>query len=147
MIVGAAISLCGLFLFWDWQNDKQQVAVLTWQLEQMKEDIAAAENMVEKVSFARTWYSGRYQTLDCLRELTLAFPQEGNIWATNLVLREDMRGIISGQSVNEADVLGILDKLKANDCFSNVKMLYMRSTGRDSQDIAFAIDFSFNNRN
>jgi len=147
MIVGVAISLCGMSLFWDWQNDKQQVAVLTGQLEQMKEDIAAAQNMVEKVSFARTWYSGRYQTLDCLRELTLAFPQEGNIWATNLVLREDMRGIISGQSVNEADVLGVLDKLKANDCFSNVKMLYMRGTGRDSQDIAFAIDFSFNNRN
>ncbi len=141
--VGMALILCGLFLFWDWQKDKEEVATLKMRLERMQEDIDAAQSVVQKVSFARSWYTGRPKVLDCLRELTLAFPVEGRIWVTSLAMREDMRGIISGKSLDEKSVLEVLDTLKGNGIFSDIQMLYMRDTGRSSQEVAFAINFIF----
>ncbi len=144
--VGMALILCGVFLFWDLQKDKEEVAALKMRLEQMQEDIEAAQSIVDKVSFARGWYSGRPKVLDCLRGLTLAFPTEGRIWATSLAMHEDKRGIISGKSLDEISVLEVLDTLKGNGIFSNVKMLYMRDAGRDSQEVSFAINFIFVDR-
>jgi hypothetical protein len=144
--VGIVFILCGLFLFWDWQQDKEEVATLKMRLERMGEDIDAAQSIVQKVSLARSWYSGRPKVLDCLRELTLAFPTEGRIWVTSLAMREDMRGIISGKSVDEKSVLEVLDTLKGNEVFSDVLMLYMRDTGRSSQEVSFAINFTFVDR-
>jgi len=140
------LLLYGFSMLWDWKNDKQEILTLTKRLEEMKEDIVSAQDFVDKVSFARNWYSGRPGFLNCLRELTLSFPEEGSIWVTSLAMRENMRGIISGKSRGEASVLEVLDKLKANRAFSNVKMLYMRETSRNSQDVSFAIDFVFTKR-
>lgn len=144
--VGIALILSSLFLFWDWQNEKEEVATLKTSLERMKEDIDTAQSIVDKVSFARSWYTGRPKILDCLRELTLAFPIEGRIWVTSLALREDMHGIINGKSVDEKSVLEVLDTLKGNGIFSDVQMLYMRDTGRSSQEVSFAINFAFVNK-
>ena len=80
-------------------------------------------------------------------ELTNAFPEEGAIWVSSLALREDMRGIITGVSKNETVFLGVLDKMNKTSVFSNPKMLYLRNTGRNSRDLAFAIDFLYTNGN
>jgi hypothetical protein len=144
--LGLTLILCGLFLFWDWQKDKEEVAALNVRLEGMKKDIDAAQSIVQKVSFARSWYSGRPKILDCLRELALAFPPEGRIWVTSLAMREDKRGVISGKSLDEKSVLEVLDTLKGNGIFSDVQMLYMRDTGKSSQEVSFAINFTFHGK-
>lgn len=142
-VVGIVLFLCCLFVFLDWQNDVEEVAALRSRMENMKEDITEAESVVQKVSFARGWYSGRARFLDCLKELTLKFPTEGRIWTASLAIREDMQGIISGKSLDEKSVLEVLDALKESEVFSDVQMLYMRDAGRNSKEVSFAINFVF----
>lgn len=145
--IAAALLAAVFFLIGSWHQDKQEILTLTNTLEEMKEDIESAESLELKVTSAQGWYSGRPKILDCLRELTLSFPEAGTIWVTSLALREDMRGIITGKSLDETGVLEVMDELKANSVFSNVQMLYLRDTGRSSREVAFAIDFIYTNGN
>ena len=132
-----------LGVFFSWKMDRRDVIELRSKLEGMRDDISAAQNIVRKVNIARSWYSGRPDILNCIRELTMGFPEEGRVWATNLALNEEMRGIISGKAVDEKSVIEVLDKLKKNSLFSDVQMIYMRDSGRNSQEISFSINFSF----
>ncbi len=139
----AALLVTAFFLIGSWYQDKQEIFTLTNTLEEMREDIEAVESLELKVISAQGWYADRPKILDCLRELTLSFPEAGTIWVTSLALREDMRGIITGKSLDEISVLEVTDELKANPVFFNVQMLYLRDTGRSSQEVAFAIDFIY----
>ena len=106
-------------------------------------DLAEARDVVAKVTFARPWYDRRASYLDCMKELTLAFPEEGVIWTTSLATQEDMAVVFSGKAVSESAVLDVLDRLKANPRLSDVKPLYLRQAGRTGREIAFAMSFTF----
>jgi hypothetical protein len=144
--IAVTVLFCCLMIFLDLRSDREDVVLLRNRLEAMSEDIRVAEDIVQKVGMARGWYSGRPRILDCLRELTGAFPEQGRIWATNLALNESMRGIVSGKSTDERYVLEVLDSLKENPSFSNVQMLYMRENGKSSQEVSFSINFIFASR-
>ncbi len=143
VLVGLAVILCGLFLILSWHSEKAEVAELRTRLEGMRQDITEAEAVIDKVSFSRGWYSARPKFLDCLKQLTLAFPTQTDIWVTSLAIREDMQANVTGKSLDEKNVLQLLDALKSNVSFHDVEMLYMRNIGRSSKEISFAISFTF----
>ncbi len=143
----AVVLLLVLSMAWSWHQDSRAIAEMTVQLEEHKAEIEVAEELAQKISSVRSWYASRPKVLDCMLELTKAFPEQGTIWVSSLGLREDMRGIITGKSQNEAAFLDVLDKLNDNNVFSYPKMLYLRNTGRNSRDLAFAIDFLYTNGN
>jgi hypothetical protein len=127
----------------DWRRDQRDIAVYTAQLEQMSPDIAAAREIVDRVSYAGSWVSREPRFLDCLRELTTAFPEEPRVWATSLALNENGTGSLVGKATNEASFYEVLDKIKENKAFSDVKMIHIRDAGRDSREKEFAINFKF----
>ena len=141
--VGATVLIACVFLVLDQHNVKEEVAALRSRLQAMNKDIEAASGMVEKVSFARGWYDGRPRHLECLRELTLAFPSEGRIWTTSMHVKGDMRGLVSGKSVDERTVLDVLDRLKRSGMFRDVQLLYIRQAGRSVREVSFAVSFNF----
>lgn len=135
-----------LNMLFTWQRDKRDVMDMRSRLEEMSEDTKAARDIIEKVSLARNWYSGRSDTLRCLREITLAFPVEGRVWATNLALNEEMKGIVSGKAVDEKSVIEVLDNLKDSILFFDVQMIYIRENGQVSQGVSFSMSFSFKSK-
>ena len=141
--VAAAVLIAGFFLLLDWQRAHQEIVDLKAQLETMKASVATAKDVVDKTGFARGWYDRRPRFLNCLRELTLAFPVEGRIWATSLAMGENMRVLLSGKATGEGAVLEVLDRLKGSPRFSDVKPLYIREVGGETQDVSFAISFRF----
>lgn len=141
--VAAAVVLAGAFLVVDTIQEEHDVASLDARLKENAAGIAEARDVVGKVVFARGWYERRPRLLDCLRELTLAFPAEGGIWTTGLSMHEDMQGVVSGKAVGESRVLEVLDRLKANPKFSEVKPLYLREAGRGTREVAFAMSFRY----
>jgi hypothetical protein len=141
--LAALVLLLGLALFLDWRKDEQDVQDLKDQLAGMKESLATAKDMVDKAAFARGWYDRRPKHLDCLRELTLAFPAEGRIWATSLALGEDSRALLSGKAADEGAVLEVLDRLSKNPQFRDVKPLYIREVGGGVQGVSFAVSLSY----
>ncbi len=150
-VVWASAAVFALLVFvsgmlFSYRSDKRDVFELKVKLEEMKDDVEAAKSIVQKVNYARGWYSGRPQILRCLYELTLSFPEEGRIWAANFALNEEMKGIVTGRAVDEESVIEVLDTLKKSRLFSDVQMIYLRENGQSSQEVSFSMSFSFRNR-
>jgi hypothetical protein len=139
----AVVLIVAGALFLDWQSQQQTIAELKSQIEKRKDDVAAAKDVVDKTTFARGWYDRRPKFLDGLREITMAFPAEGRIWATSLAVGEDRRALLSGKAADHGAVLEVLDRLNANPKFSDVKSLYTREVGGGTQEVSFAISLSF----
>lgn len=134
LLVGAIVS---------WKMSVNEVAELKETLAGMQTDVDIARDIVEKVSNAQNWYGDRPRVLDCLRELTLAFPEEGRVWSSSLALNEEMSGIISGKATDEQSVIEVMDQMKKSSSFSDVQMIYMRDSGTESQEISFSMNFVF----
>jgi len=141
--VAAAVLLAGFFLLLDWQRGHQEIVDLKAQLKVLQASVATAKDVVDKTGFARGWYDRRPRFLDCLRELTLAFPVEGSIWATSLAMGDNRRVLLSGKATGEKAVLEVLDRLKGSPRFSDVKPLFIRAVGGETKDVSFAISFRF----
>ncbi len=144
--VACVVIIAGLVaVVRDWRQDTQDIAVYTQQLAAMSEDIEAAKQVVERMNYAARWTARRPKSLECLRQLTLAFPKEGTVWATTLRVDEDGQGSVIGKSLREDNVLQVLDAIKNSESFQNVQMLYMRDAGRDTDEVSFAVTFKFVN--
>jgi hypothetical protein len=142
-IIGVVCLLALVAVFVDWQADRKDIATYTQQLELMSEDITAAQEVVDRISYASSWTSQEPVFLNCLRELTLTFPEEPLVWATNLRLSENAGAALVGKAVDEKSFYEVLDKIKEQKAFSNVQMIHIRDAGRDSREKEFAVHFEF----
>ena len=141
-VTGAVCLLALAAVVADILADRADIATYTEQLKLMSEDIAAAREIVDRISYAKSWTSQQPVFLDCLRELTLAFPEEPVVWATNLRLSENV-GALVGKASDEQSFYQVLDKIKEHKAFSNVQMIHIRNAGRDSREKEFAVNFEF----
>lgn len=136
------IALIG-YLGFEWYMDAKDVKELNVQIESMSENVASSREVIEHVTFARRWFDNNFKYIDSLRELTLLFPEKGDVWISSLEVDESLSQVISGKAVEERAALDVLDKLEKSESFSNVKMLYIRQTAKNSNTISFAIDFKY----
>ena len=141
--VGAACIIGLAAMVADWHGDKRDIAAYTQQLNDMSGDIETARKVVDRISYAGSWISTEPRFLECLRLLTEAFPEEPYVWATSLALNESGVGSVVGKARNEVSFYEVLDKIKQNKAFSDVKMIHIRDAGRDSREKEFAINFKY----
>lgn len=154
--IGATLLLAiGAFLF-DWNAQAAEVEESRDWLAGQEQDIASAQALIDKVAAARDWYDRRLPFLDCLREVTLAFPERGTVWATSLAVQEykenvsaggtvrgSMQGSVIGKAVDEQSALQVLDRLKASRALADVKLLYLRQAQAGASDVAFSMSFTY----
>jgi len=147
LIWGAVAALALLagaaWVFFDWRQSAAEVAELRQKRDEIKDNVETAKAFIARVNATRTWYERRPNYLECLRTITLCFPEEGRIWTSSLTLREDMRGILTGRASDEKSVLDVLDRMKSSPALGNVKMLQMRGTGTKNAETSFGISFVF----
>lgn len=127
----------------DWHSKRTDIATCTVQLEQLADDITAAREMVDRISYASSWTSQKPQFMECLRQLTLAFPPISGVWATSLALSEEAEGSLVGKAVDEASFYDVLNNIKENSAFSGVMMTHLRDAGGSSGEKEFAVTFKF----
>lgn len=99
--------------------------------------------MVDRYTQTRGWYDRRPPFLDCLRALTLAFPQDGRIWTSSLALQDNMKCVVSGKATDDGLALQLRDTLEKSPQFKEVKLLYVRGGQGTDQTFSFAISFTF----
>ena len=144
---GAFAAVVGIVLvgavFADWHRTRGEIADYTQQLETMSGDLEIARAVVDRMAYARSWTSQEPEFLECLRQLTLAFPESPTVWATSLALTESAEGSLVGRAVDDASIIEVQDQIKQNGTFSDVQMIHIRDVGRNSNEREFAMKFKF----
>jgi len=142
--VAAAVLIVGVgAVIADWHGKTADIAACSERLESISEDVAAAREMVDRISYATGWTSRKPEFLECVRQLTLAFPESPRVWATSLALSEQAEGSLVGKAVDEASFYEVLDKIKQNSVFSGVMVMHVRNAGGSSMEKEFAVTFKF----
>lgn len=136
------LVLVGAVVF-DWQRTGADIAVYRQQLDDMSGELEAARAIVDRMAYARSWISQSPEFLECLRQLTVAFPESPTVWATSLALNENDEGTLVGRAVNDQSVIEVQDRIKQNEAFADVQMIHIRDVGRNSSEKEFAMKFTF----
>ena len=137
------LAALGLSLGQDWRREQEALGGLRARLAELAPDIGTAEDVVSKIGLVREWHDRRPPFLDCLRRITLAFPEQGDIWATSIGLREDLRAVISGKALNEEAVLRLRERLAGSPAFRDVRLLHLRQAGGGRGELSFAIQLKY----
>ena len=135
----AGLVLIAVFLL-GWQYDRSKIVTLQRKLDSMEQDVIAAREMIDHVSQARPWLQTDPDYLELLRELTLSFPENSDIWLTSLAMDESSNQVLTGRSTHEEAVLDLVESLQSNLRFEAVKILYIRKTGKETEMMTFAIN-------
>jgi len=143
--LAGVVVLAGALLVWDWRNDRADIADMRARIGLLEPARAEARSVIKRTKLALTWCDRRPVFLECVKEITMAFPPDGRIWATRVTIQDpdEMNVVLAGKAVSEAAVLDVLDRIKANPRMSRVNSLYLRQAGRDGREVAFAMSFSF----
>lgn len=157
-----ALVIVAAFLIWDNRRSQAELDRLKEHFERIRPAVTAAKKVDEKVTFAGNWFGNRPPYMGCLREVTLAFPSDSSLWATAFSLREEQKredhrgaareekpkgesykGLLTGKATDMKAVLGVLDRLKGNANFADVKSGETREAGGRSRDVTFSLTFTY----
>jgi len=158
--IAAGAALVAIVWAWlDLNSQQSRLAQLQGQLKKLQPQIADATDFNAKVSFARNWHAGQPRYLAAIRDLTEAMPEDGQTYATSLIIREPARAAaagannktadtrtlvcqLSGKTSDQQHVNVLMDRIQKSPVFSNVKLGGTQESGR-SRDVSFTITFTY----
>ncbi|MDR3460390.1 MAG: hypothetical protein P4N60_23420 [Verrucomicrobiae bacterium] len=134
---GVALILLGLFLF-------QQIQLwrLRSQWSHMSVKVAELEKISGQIRFYRPWYDDSYRTLSILRQVTLAFPENGAVTAKTIEIRDSGTTVsCSGNTLDSASLGAVLGRLSAADGVTDLHTGQLRGKA----PMQFSFDFKYGN--
>jgi len=133
--VGAVVILIGIFLF-------QQIELWHYrsQWAHMEKKVAELQNISDEISFYHPWYDESYPGLSILRQLTLAFPEDGSVTAKTIEVRDGNTVSCSGNASDETALIKVQAKLQAVKGVSDLHVNQIRGTTSKQ----FTFDFKYN---
>jgi hypothetical protein len=138
-VIGATVAVLfgGVFGY-------QQYQLMHLRSQWSKIAVKAGElDAVEKnIRQYRPWYEGTCPNLGILRQLSLAFPEEGSVTAKNIQIRDASKVTCSGTTKDYAALLKMQKQLRESPGVSDVKL----ETVRGKTPMQFVFSFNFNNR-
>jgi hypothetical protein len=135
LLVGAVIA--------DLHGKRADISTYSERLESIEQDVTTARELVDRISYAGSWTSRKPEFLECIKQLTLAFPAYPRVWATSLALSEQAEGSLVGKASDEMSFYEVLDRMKKNEVFSDVMMMHLRDAGGSSTEKEFAVTFKY----
>jgi hypothetical protein len=156
----AAIVLIGVGIaaYNSLQTKEAQLTAAQSKLDGIKDQVAAATEFVNNVTFAQGWQAGSPRYLACIRDVTNAIPIDNVTYATSLNMGENTHAQtigakpvgdpnmlmvkLSGKTSNQQQVLVILEKLKHVHGISDVELL--GTTGGIANGPAKTVEVTFN---
>jgi len=134
-----AILLLTGFSAVDWYTRWSDVKTMRAELASMQSQLTAAKFNVDRLRLARGWYDARPHLLDAMRAITLAFPTNGQVWVTNLAMRDDMTITLTGKAQDERAAIDLMERMRALPAFADVKLQSIRQADRNSRTVTFSI--------
>ncbi|HEY1716990.1 MAG TPA: hypothetical protein VGH42_01700 [Verrucomicrobiae bacterium] len=133
---GVAAIILLLFLF-------QQIQLwrLRSQWSQMQAKVTDLQNIQDEIVQYRPWYDDSFRSLAILRQLTLAFPQDGEVTAKTIEIHDGNTVSCSGNARDNTALLAMLSKLRSADGVSDLKVDQIRG----KSPMQFTFDFQYGN--
>ncbi|MCM8768123.1 MAG: hypothetical protein NC911_00325 [Candidatus Omnitrophica bacterium] len=139
----AAMLLIVAAIHWSITQVEKNLGEIRQQVNQLRQETEEARKIQAGLQAVQLWRNSQPRMLDCLREITLCFPEDGGIWTTSLAIQPERGGTLIGKAENETQVLGLLGRLKEGKTFSEVNLVYLRQSSSQSKQVAYAISFTF----
>ena len=116
-----------------------QLWSLRTQWSKIETKVAQLQAIQDEIKQYRPWYDGTFKNLSILRQLSLAFPEDGSVTAKNIEVRD---GVVtcSGTARDYASLLGMQAKLRAATGVSGVKLQQVR--GKSPMQFVFAFNYN-----
>jgi len=135
--IGAGVGLL-LALVFGYQQ------IILWRLQTQWAAIANKVGELAQVQGQirqyRSWYDGSFANLGILRQLTLAFPEDGSVTAKSIEIRDGSTVTCSGTARDYAALLGMQAKLRTAAGITDVKLEQVRGKA----PMQFVFGFKFN---
>lgn len=114
---GIAAIVLGLFLF-------QQIQLwrLRSQWSHIQARVAELQNIQDQIRQYRPWYDDTFRSLAILRQLSLAFPQDGVVTAKDIRIQHDGTVTCSGNAQDNSSLLATLANLRKADGVGDLKV-------------------------
>lgn len=120
----AAAALFIAALFFGYQQ--WQLSSLGAEWANLSPKVTELDNLQHQIRKYRPWYNDSIATLTILRRLTEAFPEEGDVTAKTIEIRELSTVTCSGTARDNQSLLKTLDKLRAVKEISDVTVDSLR---------------------
>ena len=144
MVLGG-LALLGVVALYVLAYQRQgQLDELNARLRQIKPDVADAQSNIDRFKYARGFFDTRPPVLDCLAELSKAFGENDRAWVKAFVLPANGKGTINGQAADDAVVLAVVERIKKNPRFTDVKGPNTQQADPRSREVTFTVTFTFN---
>jgi hypothetical protein len=137
---GVAVIVIGLFLF-----QQFQLWSLRSQWSHIEKQVADLQGVEANIQQYRPWYGGTYPNLAVLRQLTLAFPEDGSVTAKTIEIQNGNTVNCSGTARDYAALLAMQAGLRAAPGVSDVKISQTR--GKTPIQFSFAFQYGGNHAN
>jgi hypothetical protein len=160
-VAGIGLIAWGVTSYIDLQNKERDLQSKQAMIAANKPLRETAGKFVAMVSTAQAWHGGDPRYLYCLRDLTAAIPDDGQTYATNFTVREPPKaassatsaqaksvnprtliGQLNGKTADQQNVQTLIDRIRANKAFSDVKLGATQDLGRD-RGVSFAVSFTY----
>ena len=131
---GVAALVLGLFLF-------QQVQLwrLRAQWSHMQAKVTDLQNLQDNIRQYQPWYDGTFRSLAILRQLSLAFSEDGTVTAKVIAIRDDGTVNCSGTARDNPALLATLAKLRSADGVSGLTVEQIR--GKTPMQFVFGFKY------
>jgi hypothetical protein len=133
---GVLVIVGGLFGF-------QQIELwrLRSQWSAIAEKVQQLQVVQNQVQQFQPWYDKSYRALAILRQLTLAFPEDGTVTAKTIEIENGNTISCSGNAQDDAALLATLARLRASDGVSGLKVDLIHG----KSPMQFTFDFQYGN--
>jgi hypothetical protein len=129
---GVVLIAGGLFLF-----QEIQLMVLRSQWSAMSAKAGELDGLQQQIRQYRPWFDDSCRGLSIMRQLTLAFPEDGAVTAKTVEIHDGNQVNCSGTARDNAALLRTLSQLRAADGVTDLKVDQIRG----KSPIQFTFDF------
>ena len=137
MAAAAVVAIVGgLFLI-------QQIELIHFrsQWSGMSAKVADLTALQDKIQRYQPWYDTSFRALAILKQLTMAFPEDGTVTAKTIEIHNGNTVSCSGTASDSRALLRMLSQLRATDGVSSVTVEQIRG----KSPMEFTFDFQWGN--
>ncbi len=120
---------------------RRQLNALERSWRSMAPRTQVVRDILDEARAREAWLSDDPLTLDILRTVTMAFPEQGSVWTTRVEMRGRRQVSISGKALNREPWLKMLEDLRRSPGVTELRVSQARDGGDSRTPMTFALSF------